>query len=292
MDKNLPNGYVSSRTKRSILLWCVFVLGLTFVPRFYASFFQEKSSFVPLEDKEKNEQLGEKIQKTREKKKQVFNAKYKRPSSKFDPNLYSVEDWQKLGLSVKQAEIVIKFSKRGLRSNEDLGKIYVFPKELLTLIADSTIYPIPETKNATTSKSNFDQKIVNQLVDINNATIEQLVELKGIGEYLAARIVERREVLGGFYSVNQLKEIKYIDDPKLELLRKEVVCKDNLLRKIKLNTVTLEELKKHPYVSYSVANSIVKLRDQKNGFQNIEEIMQSVLISEELFQKLKPYLSL
>jgi DNA uptake protein ComE-like DNA-binding protein len=61
---------------------------------------------------------------------------------------------------------------------------------------------------------------------------------------------------------------------------------------LKLNTITAEELKKHPYLNWNIANSIIKIRERKKGFKSVEEIKESVLIDEECFEKLKPYLSL
>jgi DNA uptake protein ComE-like DNA-binding protein len=64
-------------------------------------------------------------------------------------------------------------------------------------------------------------------------------------------------------------------------------------RKISINTADAKELQAHPYIDWSVANSIVKIRNQKeNKYKSIEEIKVSVLIDEELFEKIKPYLSL
>jgi competence ComEA-like helix-hairpin-helix protein len=66
----------------------------------------------------------------------------------------------------------------------------------------------------------------------------------------------------------------------------------NQVRKITLNTATAEELKSHPYLNWNIANSIVKIRVKKGKFTAIDDIRESVLIDEELFEKIKPYLSL
>jgi DNA uptake protein ComE-like DNA-binding protein len=66
----------------------------------------------------------------------------------------------------------------------------------------------------------------------------------------------------------------------------------NGLRKIKLNSVTAKELKEHPYLNWNIANSLIKIRERLGGFKSIEEIKESILVNEELFNKLKPYVSL
>ncbi len=51
-----------------------------------------------------------------------------------------------------------------------------------------------------------------ETVNINQATKEELMRLPGIGEVLAERILETRDELGGFQSVEELKKIKGIGD--------------------------------------------------------------------------------
>ena len=55
-------------------------------------------------------------------------------------------------------------------------------------------------------------------VDINTATVEQLTEVKGIGEVLAQRIIEYRQAQGGFKSLNELDNVKGVAGKTLEKL--------------------------------------------------------------------------
>ena len=64
------------------------------------------------------------------------------------------------------------------------------------------------------------------------------------------------------------------------------------LQKININQASYEELVKHPYVSSKVANSIVKMRSQRDGYKNLEDLLDSKLIDRELFNKLEPYIKL
>lgn len=60
-------------------------------------------------------------------------------------------------------------------------------------------------------------------VDINSATLEELMGLPGIGEGLAARIMAYREEHGPFLSVEELDEVYGIGEAKLATLR-GLVC--------------------------------------------------------------------
>lgn len=56
-------------------------------------------------------------------------------------------------------------------------------------------------------------------VDINTASVEQLVEVKGIGEVLAQRIVEYRQAHDGFASLEELNNVKGVGGKSLKKLR-------------------------------------------------------------------------
>jgi DNA uptake protein ComE-like DNA-binding protein len=45
-------------------------------------------------------------------------------------------------------------------------------------------------------------------------------------------------------------------------------------------------------LNWNQANSIIKMREQRGRFNSIDEIKESVLIDEETFEKLLPYLTL
>jgi competence protein ComEA len=55
-------------------------------------------------------------------------------------------------------------------------------------------------------------------VDVNTASVEQLAALPGIGEKLAARIVEQRQRSGGFKTVQELMTVKGIGEKNLAKL--------------------------------------------------------------------------
>jgi DNA uptake protein ComE-like DNA-binding protein len=160
------------------------------------------------------------------------------------------------------------------------------------MIKDSTFYPTFE-KSVTPEKKSFTKtekpKIV---VELNAASQEDLMKIPGIGESFAKWIINYRTRLGGFSKPEQLLEVWKIDAEKYAQLEPFVTVNVNQISKLKLNLTTVEELKKHPYMNWNIANSIIKIRERKRGFKSVEEIKESVLIDEECFEKLKPYLSL
>ncbi len=57
------------------------------------------------------------------------------------------------------------------------------------------------------------------IVNVNTATVAELVQLPGIGEKRAQAILEARQQRGGFESVDELLEIRGIGPANLEKLR-------------------------------------------------------------------------
>ena len=49
-------------------------------------------------------------------------------------------------------------------------------------------------------------------INLNTATVDELVTIRGIGESRASAIIEYREYLGGYTSVEQIKEIRGIGE--------------------------------------------------------------------------------
>jgi competence ComEA-like helix-hairpin-helix protein len=217
--------------------------------------------------------------------------KYKAPDSKFNPNTYTLSDWINLGLSEKQSVVVLKFTSRGIYSEEDLKRIFVIPDVLFELIRDSVVYPerIQNTPNQESFKKQAKQIT---LINLNTADTTEFMKIYGIGAFYAKQIIRYREKLGGFFKKEQLLEVWKMTPEAYDKIKDHVFISEKDVKRININSVTIEVLKVHPYLKWNQANSIVKMRIQRNGFKNIEEIKESVLIDSETYEKLFPYLSL
>ena len=241
-----------------------------------------------------NEQelVPKKASKQLNERKQKSQSKYRLPPRKFDPNDYALDEWIYLGLSKKQAAVVMNFIKSGIASNEALEKIYVFPKELMSLIKDSTFYPkSPSTINTSEDEVISSDTIqLRPILELNSIDSVQLVSLRGIGPFYASQILKYRSKLGGYYQIEQLLEVWKMRPEAYAVLTEKLFVDSDKIEKIRLNTITFEELYKHPYLSYAQANSIVKMRAQSNGFNRVSEIKKSKLIDSKTFDKLLPYL--
>lgn len=208
----------------------------------------------------------------------------------FDPNTIANDDWEQLGLSQKQIKTINNYQKKGGKffKKEDLKKIYgISEKQYLQLepyieIRDKkTPVIVPEN-----SKPNYSIKKVN----LNTADSLELVSLKGIGPFYAKTILKYRNQLGGFYSANQLLEVWKFDEEKLNTIIAAIEIDTSNINKININTCTAKQLK-HPYLNWSQVNAIINYRNKHGNYNEVNEIKNTSLISDETFAKIHQYLT-
>jgi DNA uptake protein ComE-like DNA-binding protein len=278
---------ISKRNKRGLIAVLFIGLLVSYAPRVVSFFYNDLGptvSFEELDEVEKDlvakKDQRQEARSRSNKKKSRFN----RPATSFDPNEYSKEDWMALGLSEKQTDVVLKFTQRGVRSNDDLRKIFVLPDALFELIKDSTVYPATEV----VSIEDVDEAV--RTIEINSASSEELRSLKGIGDYYSKKIIEYRTQLGGFVSIDQWMDIWNFKKETIESNHEFVTVDVALIERLNINEATIEQLKAHPYISYKVANSIVKMRQVNGEYKKVDEILRSKLINLDLFEKIEPYL--
>jgi len=103
--------------------------------------------------KQNNEDLGLDMKNVEKKVKEIESRqaertkKYIPPPRKFNPNEYELQDWINLGLSEKQAQVIINFKQReNIQNNEHLRQIFVINDEFYELIRDSTYYEVADKK--------------------------------------------------------------------------------------------------------------------------------------------------
>jgi competence protein ComEA len=211
----------------------------------------------------------------------------------FDPNTLDAAGWKKLGINERTTRSIQHYLSKGgqFRNAADLQKMYSLKKEdfdrLMPYIRIATPPPLyppgkPPVKYV---------KAPPTIIDINQADTAAFIALPGIGSKLASRIVNFREKLGGFYSVQQVGETFGLPDSTFQLIQPRLQCGAVALQKLHINTADANTLKQHPYIRWNIANAIVQYRQQHGPFHRPEELQQIVLITPELYQKLAAYIT-
>ena len=285
--------YISKKSRRGLTVLFFLAFFIVLIPRLYVHFLKVdtiliKKPRIKVETKTNNSKSKENKKKYSKKKKKLV---YRSPKGKFDPNEYTHEDWMYLGLSEKQTNVIMRFLNHKIYTNEALKKIYVLPDTVYHLIKDSTVYPahIFDEKETFVKKKS---PSITKFLELNTIDSLELISINGIGPFYASQIINYRNKLGGFYKREQLMEIWKMKEETYQALMESLIIDTSTLQKIHLNTVSFEKLKNHPYLSYSQANSIVKMRTQLGRFDSISSIKKSKLINDDTFLRVRPYLSL
>jgi competence protein ComEA len=214
------------------------------------------------------------------------------------PNTITLDSLKLLGVSDALANQWVNFREKfkPFESIEDVKKLYAMTDSVVARIESWIVWP----KKTTKAKVWGDKKGKNTIykkpkrtavnVLINSATSTDFMQIRGIGPVFSERIIKYRELLGGFQSKNQLLEVYGMTD-SLYVEIKNFIKLDSLpLNQLNVNSVDAKVLVKHPYIEWHVANSIVKYRAMHGCYQQLDDIKQSNLVNELLYDKIAPYL--
>ncbi len=307
------------RTGTFILL--AIILICIFLPFVYPYFIHHK----PIDQAQFDKELAQlKIQQVDSSTDKKYNSKnfdennytnYYEPSEKnyyskakgevfyFDPNTATINDWVRLGIREKTAETIQKYLSKGghFYKPEDIAKIWGLHKDdierLLPYVRiersqkqytnDYKNYSAKPEYNNTSYK-----KPIVPNVEINSADTTAFIALPGIGSRLAQRIIAFRDKLGGFYSIDQIRETYGLPDSTFIKIKPKLNLTNVSVKKININTATPDEMKSHPYIRYNIANAIVQYRKQHGNFSSVEDIKKIMIITDEIFNKASPYLTI
>lgn len=245
----------------------------------------------------------------------------------FDPNKLSIAQWEEMGVKSWVAKRVVNAvsKKYVFLQKNDLANFSGFPKEEYERLKNYIDLPDSVDRNeyyknkyASYDKnkyeSNYDSKKydnsdkkegytstyekkeyvkyvpkVIEKFDINMADTAMLKQIRGIGEKTAIQIEKFRNGIGGFHSLEQLKEVYILSPEAFEELKKHAFISSSI-KKININTADYEALKNHSYIKGKAASILLKYKKQHGNYKTIEDIKQSRAIDEENLTKLVPYL--
>lgn len=218
----------------------------------------------------------------------------------FDPNTADSTQLLRLGLRPWQVRNIYKYRAKGgvYRKPEDFARLYGLTvrqyRRLEPYIqispdyapASSLVGERPEYDKFERDTMLYPVKIKpTEHVVLNTADTLVLKKVPGIGSGWARAIVSYGERLGGYTDVSQLREIDGFPDEVLHYF----VVSNPQTRKLNLNRLTLNQLKRHPYINFYQAREICDYRRLKGPLTDISQLRLLKDFPPEAVSRLAPY---
>lgn len=216
----------------------------------------------------------------------------------FNPNFIDDHRGYMLGMSPVEIDRLLQYRQAGnwVNSVTEFQQITGVSDSLLAVI--SPRFRFPEWVTQRHSSPDLSKKRVNNKTpivrrDLNEATAEELQEVYGVGEVLAARIVKYRQRLNGFLTDEQLYDVYGLSPQTVENIKQKfTVITRPTVQKINLNTATASDLATLPFISFQLAKEIVDYRLLHQGFTNLEQLKEVNDFPVEKFERFTLYLAL
>ena len=225
----------------------------------------------------------------------------------FDPNTADSTQLLRLGLQPWQVRNIYKYRASGgiYRKKEDFARLYGLTvkqyRELEPYIHISADYLPASTliKEEQREEQQVEQRVEHQRdtlrfpvkiaegehIDLNAADTSLYKKVPGIGSYYSRKIAEYGRRLGGYVSTNQLDEIENFPSEA----KKYFSVNASNVHQLNVNRLSLNELKRHPYINYYQAKAIIDHRRLQGPLHSLSELRLLPDFSPEAIKRLEPY---
>ncbi|WP_010229581.1 ComEA family DNA-binding protein [Gillisia marina] len=289
---NLKSHFIFSKSQRNGIFSLVVLIIVLQGIYFFADFKTEK--IISEEDSTRIAHFQKQVDSL----KQVALAKAEVKVNPFNPNFITDYRGYMLGMSVEEIDRLHDFrnTDRWVNSAEDFQTVTLVSDSLLNQI--SPYFKFPDwVKNTRQVRSKSLQTIAsnsqNEKLDLNLASMEELLRTRGIGEVLATRIIKYRSKIGGFVSDLQLKDVYGLNlETRKELLNNFYVLAPTEVVTFNINNASVLEIASVPYLDYDLAREIVDYRTLHEKIYTFEELAKIKDFPSEKLDRIALYLTL
>lgn len=197
-----------------------------------------------------------------------------------------------IGFSKYQARIIFNYIQKGgtIYTRKDLAKIYSIDQKTIDLTQSKIIFSDSTSRKSPQKSNPFFVKKVPKKVELNSCDSAALDSVFFMSSYLAGRIINYRNRIGGFFELTQIQLIYGIDSTVYAKISTHLSLDSANVIRIDLNKVSLEKLAQHPYIGYKLAKVMVNYRAQHGPFKSKSDLKKIILINEEIFRKIERYI--
>ncbi len=211
-----------------------------------------------------------------------------RTEGTFDPNKADREVLARFGFNRFQARNLIGYRENGgiFRVPGDLQKIYGVDSAFFSAIRRNI-----KIEGGKAVQPGKEPAKPAEPFELNGADSLQLMNLSGVGPAFAGRILKFRNLLGGFYSGDQLREVYHITDQACNNILENSWIDTLRIKKLRLNFAAYPELLRHPYLEKRHVEAILHYREENGPFASLQEVLRAGVIDTSSFEIVRPYLS-
>ncbi|WP_346856798.1 helix-hairpin-helix domain-containing protein [uncultured Draconibacterium sp.] len=209
-----------------------------------------------------------------------------KPLSPFDPNTIDVDSLRDYGFTEFQTGNIVKYRNNGgvFYQSFDLLKIYGIDSAFFVKIS-----PYVKIEQKELEPDPIGIEVVK--IELNSADSADLVQLKGIGPAYANRIIKYREILGGYYNKEQIKEVYNFPEELYQQVEGYIFVDTTAIKKLRINFSEFSELLRHPYFSKNEVKLMLDKRDRDGAYKNIDDLQVLEGFDSEKVKKIRPYIS-
>ncbi len=128
-------------------------------------------------------------------------------------------------------------------------------------------------------------------IDLNEADSAALLSVRGIGPYFCKAILSYRKSLGSFANIDQLLEIKGMDQEKFDRIKDQVFVHPGGILKFSIAEASRAFLERHPYIgSYNARGIALFLETHSKEECTLKALVENRILSPEDTLRLHPYI--
>ena len=207
----------------------------------------------------------------------------------FNPNFITDYKGYILGMSPEEIDRHLTFREQGhfVRSAEEFQKVTGVSDSLLGRI--SVHFKFPKFERSAFKTAAKPKNAVLKKKDLNQASIEDLKKVRGIGSVLAKRIISYRTLLGGFSFEDQLAEVYHLPEEAIENLQREFEIQEPPQIK-RLNTASFKQILDLPYIDYELTRRIMAFRSEEKIITDLSDLKKIDSFPLDKYDRIAVYL--
>lgn len=276
-----------NRSNRIGMLYFAAVIIIIIVLQFYYPHLSELENeqwFTSEETKGLQDELDS-LKKVQEKEKDTIYP--------FNPNFLTDYRGYKLGMAVEEIDRMLAYREKDkwVNSTKEFQQVTQISDSLLNEIEPYLKFPEWVLQKEKEKNEPNDDIIWRPKKDMNNISLAELQQIKGIGPALAKRIIDHKKRLDNYRDMVQLKDIWGLKYEVRDRLKANLYI-DQEYKRIDINQASILQLSEVPYFDYELSRKIFQFVQVRQGIKSFKELGKLQEFPFDKIERIKLYLKI